>query len=52
MHLGDETRQVGPGDTILIEPGTWHDIEAEEGGRIVMLVTCAPAWHPGDQFFK
>lgn len=43
MFLGQECFAVGPGDTVLIPPGTAHAIEA--GARdVVILCCCAPAY--------
>ena len=49
MHLGDEVRTVGPGDAILIPPGTWHFIAAESD--LLFLCCCAPPYSHDDTFF-
>ena len=49
MHLDDEVRVVGPGDAILIPPGTWHFIAAESD--LLFLCCCAPPYSHDDTFF-
>ncbi len=50
MGLGDETRQVGPGDAILIPPGQFHDIRATTSLRF--LCCCAPPYSHEDTYFE
>ena len=48
MTLGAECVDVGPGDTILIPPGTAHCIEAIGEEPLHLLCCCAPAYSHGD----
>jgi mannose-6-phosphate isomerase-like protein (cupin superfamily) len=50
MEIDGETRIVGPGDAILIPPGAWHQITAEEPLRF--LCCCAPPYAHGDTYFE
>jgi mannose-6-phosphate isomerase-like protein (cupin superfamily) len=49
MELDGDVREVGPGDAVLIPPGAWHRITAEEPLRF--LCCCAPAYSDEDTFF-
>jgi mannose-6-phosphate isomerase-like protein (cupin superfamily) len=49
MTVGDAQRDVGPGDAILIPPGTWHTIHARESLRF--FCCCAPPYADADTFF-
>lgn len=49
MELDGETREVGPGDGILIPPGAWHQITAHDDLRF--LCCCAPPYRHEDTFF-
>ncbi len=51
LTVGDETRIVGPGDTIVIPPGDRHKIVNMGATDVVMIVACAPAWHEEDNVF-
>lgn len=44
MTLGGETFEVGPGDSVLIAPGTAHCIEAVGKVPLRMLCCCSPAY--------
>ena len=48
MTIGDETKDVGPGDAIAIAPGAVHTIV--NNGNIVLkfLCCCAPAYEHDD----
>jgi mannose-6-phosphate isomerase-like protein (cupin superfamily) len=50
MEIGGSTREVGPGDAILIPPGAWHQITATETLRF--LCCCAPPYRHEDTFFE
>jgi len=50
MEIDGETRQVGPGDAILIPPGAWHEIRA--GQPLRFLCCCAPPYSHEDTYFK
>lgn len=49
MEVDGETRDVGPGDAILIPPGARHQITAVEPLRF--LCCCAPPYAHEDTFF-
>lgn len=49
MDLDGETRDVGPGDAILISPNAWHQITAHTELRF--LCCCAPPYSHGDTYF-
>ncbi|HSP41681.1 MAG TPA: cupin domain-containing protein [Luteolibacter sp.] len=50
MEIDGETREVGPGDAILIPAGAWHQIRATEPLRF--LCCCAPPYAHDDTFFE
>ncbi len=49
MEVDGETREVGPGDAILIPPGAWHVIRAQT--RLRFLCSCAPPYSHEDTYF-
>jgi diguanylate cyclase (GGDEF)-like protein len=49
MEIDGETRAVGPGDTVLIPPGTRHQITAGDAG-LRFLCTCAPPYSHEDTY--
>ena len=48
MHLGDESRTIGPGDAIAIPPGEVHWIENPNQVDLVFLCCCAPGYEHAD----
>jgi mannose-6-phosphate isomerase-like protein (cupin superfamily) len=48
MTVGREERQVGPGDGILIPPGTRHTIRNVGTDPLVFLCCCAPPYSDED----
>lgn len=50
MEIDGETRAVVSGDAILIPPGAWHTIAAEEALRF--LCCCAPPYSHDDTYFE
>lgn len=48
MILGDATMEVGPGDTVLIPPGTPHCIEATGTEPLRILCCCSPPYSHED----
>lgn len=48
MTLGEQSFSVGPGDTVLIAPGTPHCIEAQGDEDLVFLCCCSPAYRHDD----
>jgi mannose-6-phosphate isomerase-like protein (cupin superfamily) len=49
MEIDGVSREVAPGDAILIPPGSWHTIVASEPLRF--LCCCAPPYAHEDTFF-
>ena len=49
MEIDGESRNVRPGDAILIPPGAWHQITATSPLRF--LCCCAPPYSHEDTFF-
>lgn len=49
MEIDGETREVGPGDAILIPPGAWHQITASQ--TLHFLCCCAPPYSHEDTYF-
>ena len=49
MEIDGETRDVGPGDAILIPPGARHEITAKSDLRF--LCCCAPPYDHADVYF-
>ncbi len=49
MEINGETREVKPGDAILIPPGAWHQITATTPLRL--LCCCAPPYSHDDTYF-
>lgn len=50
MEIDGDSREVGPGDAILIPPGAWHQLTATEPLRL--LCCCAPPYRHEDTFFE
>jgi mannose-6-phosphate isomerase-like protein (cupin superfamily) len=48
MRLADEERDVGPGDCVVIPPGTRHKLWAAPDADLVLLCACAPAYSDED----
>jgi len=48
MTVGAEEREVGPGDGILIPPGTRHTIHNIGAEPLVFLCCCAPPYADED----
>jgi mannose-6-phosphate isomerase-like protein (cupin superfamily) len=48
MHLGNETRPIGPGDAIAIPPGARHQIRNTGPVILKFLCCCAPAYEDED----
>lgn len=49
MEVDGESRDVGPGDAVLIPPGARHRITARSALRF--LCCCAPPYEHGDTYF-
>lgn len=52
MEIDGVSRQVGPGDAILIPPGAWHQITASPDSQVRLLCCCAPPYAHEDTFFE
>ena len=52
MRIGDDSRQVGPGDAIAIPPGETHQIT--NTGQVVLkfLCCCAPGYEHDDTVLR
>lgn len=50
MEVEGDRRRVGPGDAILIPPGAWHQLTAEDA-ELRFLCCCAPAYRDDDTYF-
>ena len=50
MRIGEETRDVGPGDAIAIPPGNIHQITNNGSETLLFLCTCVPAYEHEDTF--
>jgi len=48
MTLDSEKFQVNPGDTVLISPGTPHQIENNGEGDLKILCCCSPCYSHTD----
>jgi mannose-6-phosphate isomerase-like protein (cupin superfamily) len=48
MRLGDEEREIGPGDTVVIAPGVRHKLWASDDEDLRLLCCCAPAYSHED----
>lgn len=51
IEIDGATRPVGPGDAILIPPGSWHQITASETTSLRFLCCCAPPYEHSDTYF-
>jgi len=48
MRIGEELREVGPGDAIAIPPGAIHQIENTGSVVLKFLCCCAPGYQHED----
>jgi mannose-6-phosphate isomerase-like protein (cupin superfamily) len=48
MQIGEDVREVGPGDAIAIPPGATHQIENSGDIRLKFLCCCAPGYEHED----
>ena len=50
LEVDGETREVGPGEAIVIPPGAWHELVAgPDGARLLCM--CVPPYSHDDTFF-
>jgi len=48
MTIEDETKEVGPGDTVIIVPGQRHKIANNGQVPLLLLASCSPQWSAAD----
>lgn len=48
LRIGDEQREVGPGDCAVIPPGAEHKLWNNGAEPLVLLCCCAPAYSDED----
>jgi len=48
LLLGDEVAAIGPGDCVVIPPGTVHRLRADPGGPLVVVCSCVPPYSHED----
>src|SRR5947208_13852874 len=48
MRLGSDEAPVGPGDCVVIPPGTPHKLWNDGSEPLVLLCCCAPAYSDAD----
>ena len=48
LQVDGAMRTLGPGDVAIIRPGQYHKIRNDGPEDLVLVVTCAPAFHAGD----
>jgi mannose-6-phosphate isomerase-like protein (cupin superfamily) len=51
MEVDGDRAWVQPGDAILIPPGAWHQLRADQGEELRILCCCAPPYRDDDTFF-
>ena len=52
MELDGERVELGPGETVAIPPGAWHEITALGGEELRFLCCCAPPYRHEDTYFE
>jgi len=52
LEVDGDTRDVGPGDAILIPPRAWHQITATSLHPLRFLCCCAPPYAHEDTYFE
>ncbi len=52
MEIDGETRQIGPGDAVLIPALAWHQLKATSPDRLRFLCCCAPPYAHEDTYFE
>ena len=50
MRLGDEEREVGPGDTVVIAPGVPHKLWNTGSEPLKLLCCCSPPYSHDDTY--
>jgi mannose-6-phosphate isomerase-like protein (cupin superfamily) len=49
MHIGDESQEVAPGDTVYIPPGSAQYIENKGSADLKFICIVDPAWRKRDE---
>ncbi len=52
MEIDGETSYLRPGDSVLIPPGAWHQLENNGTSELRILCCCAPPYSHDDTFFE
>ena len=52
MEVDGETSYLRPGDSVLIPPGAWHQLENNGTSELRILCCCAPPYSHDDTFFE
>jgi mannose-6-phosphate isomerase-like protein (cupin superfamily) len=52
MELDGAFQEVSPGDAILIPPGAWHQLIADDKHELRLLCCCAPPYSHDDTYFE
>lgn len=50
MEVDEETREISPGDAVLIAAGSWHQLKAMTDIRF--LCCCSPVYAHQDTYFE
>lgn len=48
MRLGSDVREIGPGDCVVIPPGTVHQLWANANASLVVVCSCVPPYSHED----
>ena len=48
LQLGDDAAAIGPGDCVVIPPGTVHRLWADDGTPLVVVCSCVPPYSHED----
>ena len=51
LKVDGETRDVRPGDAVLIPPGAWHALENNGTSDLTIICVCVPPYSHDDTFF-
>ena len=52
MEVDGETGYLRPGDSVLIPPGAWHQLENNGTSELRILCCCSPPYSHDDTFFE
>ena len=52
LEIDGERSRVGPGDAVLIPPGSWHTLENDGTSELRILCCCAPPYSHDDTYFE